>query len=224
LPTAAGGGDGAPRLADLFGEYSEQLLRQTDPDVTADPAARLAPVGEALLWQPPWLERFRAAGRVAHVQAAQNEIGVTQYLDRVLPIARGLGLTTARGLALLLDRAVHAGVGGGLAWVMDQVGPIRSEADRDAALRAVIGGSPDLAELQRRQGLAPTGVWDVPTHAALTGALRRLGPAAPIPVPEPEAMIRALLQAASAAPFGARMQALADNTQELDPSIPYDLD
>lgn len=210
-------------FAALFGEHWQRLLDTTDPDVTPDPDARLAPVGETVLWQEPWLSRFQAAGQVPYVQAAQNEVAVTDYFDKIMPVARWLGFDSARGLAMLLDRAVHAGVGGGLSWVMGAIGPIRSDADRQTALAAVTGGPNDLVGFQQQNQIEPTGEWNAVTHAALTGALRSLGTASPIAVPTRDAMLRALLAAAQGTDFEARLQAIFDNTDDFDDTVTYEL-
>jgi hypothetical protein len=209
-------------MTQLFGDSLDAMLRQLDPDATRDPETRLAAIDGAPLWEEPWLSRFRAAGRVAYVQAAQNEEAVLEVCDPMLPIARDLGLVTPRRLACVLDRAVHMGVGGARSWILRVVGPIQSEADRDAALTA-LGCAGDLAAAQRRLGLVPDGRWGPLTHAAIARALRALGSATPVRVLEPAAMVDALRRAAQAEGFGARIDALLAVGNELDDAIAYDL-
>ena len=124
------------RFERLFGEHWNALLEQTDELRTPDPERRMQPVGGARLWVDPWLGRFRAAGKVTYVQAAQNQHAVEIYVDSILPIARALDCKSTRGLALLIDRVVHMGVGAGEAWIMDNAGLITSEAQRDQAARS----------------------------------------------------------------------------------------
>jgi hypothetical protein len=205
----------------LFGDQVDRLLQTVDPALTPDPEARLAAVGGAPLWEEPWIQRFRAAGRIGYVQAAQNEEAVVEIVDKILPIARDLGLLTPRQLALLIDRAVHMGVGGARSWIMRVVGPIHTEADRAAALAAL--GLDDLRALQQRSGLEPDGRWGPLTHAAMTRALRGLGAAAPLRLLAPERMVDALLEAARAEGFGERMRAIADERTELDDAVSYDV-
>jgi len=214
------------RLATLFGPDWPALLATTDPDHTPDPEDRVAPVGGKVLWEEPWLGRFQAAGQIPYVQWAQNEVGVVDFFDRMLPLARGLGLDTARGLALLVDRAVHMGVGRGSAWIMNAVGAIHSEADRAAALRALGHGPDDLRGFQRSQagaGLTADGRWTPVTHAALMGALRGLGADSPVPLPARDGVERALIEAARGTAFEARVLALAANHAELDGGTAFEL-
>jgi hypothetical protein len=203
------------RLAALFGPEWRELIRRCDPEHTPDPDLRVESVAGKVLWEEPWLGRFRAAGRAPHVQAAQNEVAVVDYFDRMLPMAGWLGLTTARGLALLVDRAVHMGVGSAEAWVMNAVGPVHTEADRRAALAAL--GFEDLRSFQRSEpSLVASGRWNAQTHAALVSALRRLGDRSPIPVPTRAVIQRALGDAARGTPFESRVRALLENSAELD--------
>ncbi|MEQ1570594.1 MAG: hypothetical protein ABMA64_33500, partial [Myxococcota bacterium] len=105
----------------VFGPASDELVANlTSPDE----ARRMAPVGGAPLWSDGWRRRFERAGNLEYVQAAQNEVAVVRIVDPVLPIARALDLVTLRSLALLLDRCVHMGVGGGARWVLQRVSPL----------------------------------------------------------------------------------------------------
>jgi hypothetical protein len=120
--------------------------------------------------------------------------------------------------------AVHMGVGSGRSWVMNAIGPIRTDADRQAALSALGFAAGDLRGFQARQrGLTVDGRWNAMTHAAMVGALRRLGDGSPIPLPGRDALVRALVEAARGTPFEARVKALADNRDELDDSNALDL-
>jgi hypothetical protein len=213
------------RFERVFGPQWESLLETTDPERTQDADARVAPVGGVVLWEEPWLSRFRAAGQIEYLQAAQNEIAVLNYFDRMLPLARWLGLRTARGLAMLVDRAVHMGVGGGRSWIMRAVGPIRSEADREAALTA-LGHAPDdlRAFQQSMQGLTVDGRWGPMTHAALISALRALGDAAPLVVPTPEQVLHEMLDFARGSQrLQRRLRALLENRSDFDDAVTFEL-
>jgi hypothetical protein len=188
----------APDLfASTFGDDAGELLR-----VTTAPAeeARLAPVANAALWEEPWLARFAAAGAVPQFQAAQREAADTYFFVPDLPIARWLGFTTDRALAILFDRALHMGRAGGLRWIVSTVGPIRSQKQRDAALAAL--GFADLAAFARSAGaelgalVGETPAWSAPLHAALVGALRGLGAASPVAIPPLNEMLDTLVRAA----------------------------
>jgi hypothetical protein len=115
-------------------------------------------------------------------------------------MARWLGFTTDRALAILFDRALHMGRAGGVRWIVSTVGPIRSQKQRDAALAAL--GFADLAAFVRSIGadlgslVGDTPVWSAPLHAALVGALRGLGAASPIAIPPLNDMLDTLVKAA----------------------------
>jgi hypothetical protein len=207
------------RFETLFGSSAEELLRVTN---AATPEDRVAPVGGALLWEPVWTERFRAAGAVPHFTWAQNEVAVTDYFDPQLRYARWLGLSTPAALAILVDRAIHMGEAGALEWVMRAVGPVRSDADRAAALTAL--GHADLRAFQAANApdLPIDGAWSPPTHAAMTFALRNLGAASPIPVDAPEQMLTRLVAAAQRESFGPRVERLAQDA-ELGDAVSYAL-
>lgn len=203
------------RLSTLFGEEWEQLLAQTDPARTVDPNARMQPLGGAPLWQEPWLSRFSAAAAVPYIQYAQNEVAVERVADPAERVAFWLGLNAPFGPAMIMDRIVEMGIGGGVAWLMDMIGPIRTEADISSALQAVTG-SAQLAAFQASQGLEATGVWDPLSHAALTGALRGMGANSPIVVLTPQQMLDAVL--AQKTPFAERLAALKRRFEQTAPT------
>lgn len=211
------------QLDSLFGAAWEHLLRVTDPELTPEPEDRIAPVEDHVLWEEPWLGRFRRAGQVPYVQAAQNEVALVELFDPILPLARDLGFVTDRALALLLDRVIHMGLGGGRRFVLQAVGPIRTEAERASALSALGFGPDDLAAFQRSRELPVDGKWGPITHAALIAALRTLGPRSPLPIPEPALMLRALIDAAQGTDFEARVRALTDNGAELGERVRFAL-
>jgi hypothetical protein len=157
--------------------------------------------------------RFRNAARHVPFQAAQNELGARMYLDPMLPLASGFGLVSERALAMVLDRSVQMGVGGARNWVA-AVGPVQTTAQRQQALAAL--GHADLRAFQRATpGLTPDNQWGPGTHAALTAALRALGPAVtPIPIPPLPQTLDAMVRRASSEPWANRVQELRN-----DPSL-----
>jgi hypothetical protein len=205
---------------ELFGPAWQELLNVTSA-ATAD--ERVAPVAGKELWDEAWVRRFQQAGQVDYVQNAQNEIAVRSFVDPNVAVARWLGLDSPRAFALLLDRVIHMGNGGGLAFVMRAVGPVQSEADRARALSAL--GAGDLRQFQQRfaPDLAVDGLWGSRTHAAMTSALRALGSRSPLPVPSREVMVERLVAASRGRSFEARMAALAAERPELDDSMSYAL-
>ena len=198
----------ASRFADIFGRASDELLR-----VTGVPGeeARLVAVGGAFLWQEPWLTRFRKAGDVAEFRAAQNEVAIEGYLDRNIAFFGWLGFDTDRALAMAYDRLVNMGNAGGRRFLVDSVSPLRSQADRDAALAAI--NQRDLLSFQRSvPGLPATGRWGATTHAALIGALRGLGDKSPVKVPTLADSLDALIAASRGRRFEQRMLGLRTST------------
>ncbi len=208
------------RFESLFGRDWNALV-DTTTAATAD--ARVAPVGGAPLWDRVWTDRFRAAGKVDYITAAQNEVAVIDFVDPILPVARWLDLTTPRALALLVDRVVHMGQGGGLAFVLEAVGPLKTEHEWRRALEAL--GVPDLAAFQRSRAprLRVDNRFGARAHAALIAALRELGSKSPLPIPDRDSMLRSLLTASASRAFARRMRALADNTADFDDTTRYDL-
>jgi hypothetical protein len=210
----------ADRFEALFGPDSQQLI-----DVTNAPTAegRVAPVGGRPLWEPVWTDRFRRAGQLDYVRAAQNEVAIRECVDPILTVAAWLGFTTPRALSMLIDRVIHMGPGGGLTWVLASCGPLNAEADWRRALAAV--GAPDLEAFQHSKAphLKVDRKFGPRVHAALMSALRKLGSSSPIAVPSRDAMLRRLVDAAESRTFAKRLRSLYDNRADFDDAIAYDL-
>ena len=214
----------AHRFDQLFGPRAQDLVRQTDPEQTPNAAERLAPVEGKRLSEEPWRSRFRAAGAVPYVQAAQNEVAVERFFRPVLPLARALGINSARGLAVLVDRLIHMGVGGGSSWIMRAAGPVRTEADRAAALRALGYEPTELGRFQREHGVARAdGQWGPLTHAALTRALKRLGTASPLVLTQGDDALQTIAEAADSTDFRDRILAFLRDRTNFDDLATFDL-
>ena len=191
-----------------FGPDADALLATT---TAASPEARLAPVGGSVLWSDSWAERFRIAGTLAVCQAAQNEQAIEGLFRPMLDVALGLGLDTDRGLAMVFDRVVVRGLGGGLRWVVDTCGPLQTQAQRTAALTLL--GFDSVARFQASvPSLPQDGRFGPQTHAALVGALRHDGRA---PLPSGEQLQCSLVHAAQGA-ARARLQRLRDSAAFTD--------
>jgi hypothetical protein len=174
---------------DTFGSASDELLAVTG---AATPAERLRAVQGQFLWHEPWPSRFRRAGSIPEFQAAQNEEAIANQFHPVVLHALALGLSTERALAIAYDAVATRGVGGGLRWLVDTAGPLRTEQQRAHALRVL--GFPDLASFQRTvTGLRADGAFGPDTHAALVGALRRQGD---VPMPTASELVATLVEAA----------------------------
>ena len=213
--TAAG-----ERFEALFGSDWQQLIDVTGAS-TAE--ARVAPVGGRSLWESAWTDRFRRAGQVEYVRAAQNEVAIRECVDPILTVAAWLGFTTPRALSMLVDRVIHMGLGGGLSWVLSSCGPLNAEADWRRALQAI--GAPDLASFQRSKSphLKADSKFGPRVHAALISALRKLGSSSPIAIPGRDAMLRRLVEAGAGRGFARRLRALHENRADFDDAITYDL-
>ena len=199
-------------LVALFGEHWQALVAQTDPTTTTDPAARMAALDGSALWEGVWLDRFAHAGSIPYVQAAQNEIAVHRVAVPARKIAAWLGLDSPLGSALMMSLIVDQGQADGAMTVVNAVGPIRTEADRDSALQATTG-STNLAAFQASRGLNADGIWDALSHVALIGALRELGSSSPLVVLNPEQMVTTLLNATRGTSVGASLQALVEHPE-----------
>lgn len=192
----------AAKFREIFGPDSDELVRVTNQPgpsgrtVAGGRSARVQPVGGVDIWQEPWVSRFRAAGAHPPFQAAQNELAVRMFVDPMLGFAAAFGMNTERALAMVCDRAIQQGVGGARKWIVGAIGPIKTDALRQQALGAL--GLPGIKEFQQANHLHVDGDFGPVTHAALTGALRRLGPASPIPVPTREQNMDAIVARAAA--------------------------
>jgi hypothetical protein len=193
----------AAQFAEIFGPNAAELLTTTN---AATPEERLKPVGGDVLWSPAWVERFGRAGAMPAFQAAQNEEAIEGLFRPMLNVALGLGFLTDRGLAMVFDRIVARGLGGGLRWVVRAAGPLRTAAQREHALEVL--DLEDLGQFQIAVGWTPqNGRFDPETHAALVGALRRQGV---IPLPTPDELVWRLAAAAEG-PAKHRLQRLRDS-------------
>jgi hypothetical protein len=168
-------------------------------------SARLRPVGGALLWQEPWLARFRAAGAHPPFQGAQNELAARLFVSPVMGFAAQLGLDSEQALTLLVDRAVQMSPDSAMAWVLEAVSPVPTRAHRQQVLAAL--GQADLRAFQASQHLPASGEWDVSTHAALIAALRQHKDS-PVPLPTRDQMLDAMLRRAEGTPWAERMRRL----------------
>ena len=133
------------RFAAIFGASGDELLQVTRGSTAEE---RMAPVAGHLLWSEAWNAAFEAAAGVPEFQAAQNEVAVERYVDPLLEVARSLGLTTDRGLAMLCDRCVVLGIDQGQRWVSEALAgmssaPLEQKLDR---LVEAAGSDPRASE------------------------------------------------------------------------------
>ena len=91
------------RFQNTFGEAWPELLA-----VTAQ--GQLAKIQGAHLWQSPWKERFKAAGKDPVYQNVQRQVAREgEHFQGALKAAVALGVHTERALTLLYDRSVQQG-------------------------------------------------------------------------------------------------------------------
>jgi hypothetical protein len=196
---------------DVFGPAADELLAVTGAPT---PAARLAAVHGRFLWQAPWPERFRRAGQVEAFQAAQNEEAIEHQFRPMLRTALALGLSTERALAVAYDAVATRGVGGGIRWLVETAGPLRTEQQRSSALRSL--GFADVAAFQATvPWVTADGVFGPATHAALVEGLRRQGDA---PLPTAAELVATLVEAAEGEAYE-RLERLEDSERLTDAPV-----
>jgi hypothetical protein len=65
-----------------------------------------------VLWQQPWITRFKAAGQDPAFRAVQDRLAANgQYMQAAITAAQTLGVMTERALSLTYDTAVQQGPG-----------------------------------------------------------------------------------------------------------------
>lgn len=162
------------QFSQLFGPQTSELLAVT---TASTEEARLKPIGGNVLWSDEWIARFQKSGAIPTFQAAQNETAIEYLFRPMLPIAHNLGLVSDRALAMVFDRVVIQGLGGGLRWILQSAGPLRTQMQRENALQLL--GFKDLLSFQQTISWIPkadqNGQFNPTTHAALVGNLRELG-------------------------------------------------
>jgi hypothetical protein len=201
-----------------FGDDARELLEVTNARTHDE---RMQPVGGRPLSSPEWQRRFTQAAALPAYHAAQNEVAIEGLVDRNLGFAHTLGFNTDRALAVLVDRCVDAGNGGGRSFVVRALGIFRHRRGVDDALAFLGFGS--LADFQRSIGHTSHHGWDATTYAALVGALRAAGPGAPVQVPPLATLLDRIAEAASTEPFAERVRSLRasrslnDTVYQLEP-------
>ncbi|HSO32888.1 MAG TPA: hypothetical protein VLT33_10230, partial [Labilithrix sp.] len=191
----------------IFGAAARELLAVTTAETEA---TRLHPVGGKALSDEAWRRAFGEAGRHEGFIASQRQYARQRMLEPLLPLARDLGLGSAKGLAVLACVLVARGLEGGMRWILAGIAPATTRAQLALALPAL--GRADLAAFQTAEGLRASGELDVATQARLTRKLRELGDRSPLPVLAPLQMIQALRRQAAGEPFQAKLESLAEST------------
>ena len=107
-------------LGNLLGEFylaSPQLFVTTfGPDwrplLDVTRKGSLEPVGGAVLWTSPWIERFKQAGQVQVFREVQDRLALGgDYMKAAIEAARTLGVVTERALSITYDTSVQQGAG-----------------------------------------------------------------------------------------------------------------
>lgn len=90
----------------IFGPKSQVLINSIL-------SGSLEPVDGAVLWESPWVSRFKAAGKYPPFIAVQEAMAKAgTHWQAAEQIAGILGVRTERAMALFFDRAVQQGEGG----------------------------------------------------------------------------------------------------------------
>jgi hypothetical protein len=203
-------------FAEVFGPDAEGLLETTG---AASAEQRLRPVGGEPLWSDRWVERFRQAGTLSPCQSAQNEEAIEGQFRPLLRVANALGFRSDRGLAMVYECVVSRGLGGGLRWIVEATGPLRTAAQRERAVETL--RYPDLRTFQAAAVWVPQdGHFGPETHAALVEALRREG-GTPLPT---SIDLMGRLVAAASGPARSRLLRLRDSAAFSDVSYPDRVD
>ena len=190
----------------IFGQSADELIAVTG---AATPEGRMASVGGKPLHDRSWLDRFEQAGGHPPFVDVQNELLVGSVLAPMWTVVNGLGLTSERAIAIALVVGIQMGAHEAAAWLASRLGAVQTKAQLQQALAAL--GVQDLTAFQGRVGLPATGQGTAETSAALTGALRRLGAASPVPVLEPIQMLQAVKRHLSHEGVGRKLAALLDD-------------
>jgi len=89
----------------IFGSDSQELLRATQ-------VREMGPIGGVVLWQEPWISRFKEAGKHPKFQEVQRREALEgEYMQAAVTVAKRLGVKTERAVALFFDTAVQQGPG-----------------------------------------------------------------------------------------------------------------
>ncbi len=205
------------RFPEVFGQHWNELIQVTTAqgpgslNVESGRSARVQPVGGADLWEEPWTSRFRQAASHIPFQAAQNQLAAEIFLNPVVPYSQWLGISTERGIAMLYDRSVQLGVGGGMNFVVNAIGPVKTTAQRTEALAAL--GHESLTDFQQSvPGITVDGDWGKQSHAAMIAALRRLGTASPVEIPAYQQSLDLIVQAATGKKWAHRVRNLRNDS------------
>ncbi|MHC4776963.1 MAG: peptidoglycan-binding domain-containing protein [Planctomycetota bacterium] len=106
------------------------------------------------LWEAPWLERFRAAGRHEACRRAQREVIGARFLNRTLKVAKKYGFDDQGTISVLFDIAIQFGVGGMTSKVRKALGkPSGTRRDQND-IEKVIDALPKARRKRRRKILA----------------------------------------------------------------------
>jgi hypothetical protein len=193
----------------MFGgpEAARELLLATKGE---SETARMQPVCGKPLTDVDWQARFAQVGRYGAFIAAQQEYAKRRMLEPLLPIARDLGLASAKGLAMLACVLVAKGLEAGMTWILAGICPVSTPPQIASAMSTL--GHATLSAFQEIEGLRPSGELDVATQARITRKLRELGARSPVPVLAPSQMLETIVRQASGESFRAKLESLAESS------------
>ncbi len=100
-------------------------------------SGELAAIDGCVLWKEPWLSRFGALGQHRGLQGVQLALaGTGTHMAGAVDVARVLGATTERALAVAFDRSVNQGPAGALTVARRVAGLYSADPDKRPALAA----------------------------------------------------------------------------------------
>lgn len=113
------------QFAETFRSAWECLIDRTQ-------AGSLEPVAGVVLWEEPWVGRFRTAGRVPAWQAVQDRMARSGvYMRAALEAARTLQVPTQRAVTMAYDTAVQQGPGRATRYAIQAVQAHPAGTDRE---------------------------------------------------------------------------------------------
>jgi hypothetical protein len=117
-----GGTSCAAELLSTTSKSGEQVKKQDPTSHTgyAYWSPKCEPICGALLWEEPWVSRFKEAGKIPKFQEVQVSSALSTYFDSAIKkIIVPYNIRTEKGMAIAVDRSVQSGPGNGAKSLFD---------------------------------------------------------------------------------------------------------
>jgi hypothetical protein len=158
--------DDAILFENIFGEHANELIETTtkeglrtyyrdsaSPTGLARRSPRVQPVGGYELWHDYWVEKFKRAGQESIFQQTQRKIALLLYFEpMVRKVAKLYGISSEKGLTILLDRSIQMGVGGCFSLLEQNMGKAKAEQRMRSSIE-------EAAFFQRLYEMVRTSSW-----------------------------------------------------------------